>query len=304
MKNKLTIGTRGSELALWQAHHIGGLLKSLYPDLEINYKTITTKGDLILDKPLHSFGGKGIFTKELENELINGSIDIAVHSLKDMPTEQPEGLSIIAYSKRGPVNDVLIANEQIYRINSIPVNARIATGSIRRKAQLLWLLPDLDIVDIRGNITTRINKFESSDLYGLVLAEAGLERLSLINKISYQFPLTEMLPAVGQGVLCVEGRSNDKQTIELLSKVNDIETELCAQAERAFLKTLGGGCKTPIAAYCELRFGRLHFDGMVAARDGSDLIRYKIYGQPHETKRMGYQLARTLITHGANKFLE
>jgi len=237
-------------------------------------------------------------------ELINGSIDIAVHSLKDMPTKQPEDLSLIAYSKRGPVHDVLITHDQINRINLIPVNSKIATGSIRRKAQLLWLLPDLDIVDIRGNITTRIKKLDDSDWYGLVLAEAGLDRLSLANKISYHFALTEMLPAVGQGVLCIEGRSNDTPTIELLSKVNDIETELCIQAERAFLKALGGGCKTPIAAYCELKFGRLHFDGLVADKYGTELIRYKIYGQPSEAKKMGYQLAKTLISHGASKFLE
>lgn len=304
MKNKLTIGTRGSELALWQANYIGNLLKSIYADLEINYKIITTKGDQILDKPLHSFGGKGIFTKELEIELSNGTIDIAVHSLKDMPTVQPDDLSIIAYSKRGPVHDVLLSKNPISKIDEIPLNSKIATGSIRRKAQLLWLLPDLEIIDIRGNITTRINKFNDSDCFGLVLAAAGLERLSLTGKISYHFPMKEILPAVGQGVLCVEGRSNDKQTIELLSKLNDVETELCVQAERTFLKALGGGCKTPIAAYCALNSDRLQIEGLVANKNGTELINYTVYGQPSEAKKLGYQLAKTLISFGASKYLE
>jgi len=303
MKNKITIGTRGSELALWQAHFAGDLLSAKFPGLEVVYKIIKTKGDKILDTPLNLIGGKGLFTKELEAELLTGSIDIAVHSLKDMPTELPDGLELSAVTERHSVSDVLVAKRKGYTLNTLPVHATIATGSLRRKSQLLWWRPDLNIVDLRGNINTRLRKFHESDWHGMVLAKAGLERLGFTDDISHEFTFNEMLPAVGQGALCIEARTDDSETKEILSVIEDINTRKCVEAERSFLRTLGGGCKTPIAAHCRLVDGRLSLDGLVASTDGKALIRDNISADTSNPEITGRELAERLLEKGADKLL-
>jgi hydroxymethylbilane synthase len=303
MKNKLIIGTRRSELALWQANHIADLIRAKFPSLEIILKKVVTKGDKILDKPLETIGGKGLFTKELENELLAGSVDIAVHSLKDMPTELPEGLSILAIPQRGPVTDVLVSRRKEYNLNTLPIHASVATGSLRRKSQLLWWRPDFNIPDLRGNINTRINKFIESNWDGIVLAKAGLERLGLTDMITHEFSFNELLPAVGQGALAIEGRSNDSEIKEITSAINHRETELCTSAERSFLEALGGGCKTPVAAYASITNGKLLLQGLVGSADGRHQVRDSVEGNPEDANRIGKLLADKLINQGAKDLL-
>jgi hydroxymethylbilane synthase len=303
MKNKLIIGTRRSELALWQANFVATLLKKKFPSIEITLKEVVTKGDRILDKPLETIGGKGLFTKELENELLAGSIDIAVHSLKDMPTGLPEGLSILAIPQRGSVADVLVSRRKEYSLNTLPIHATVATGSLRRKSQLLWWRPDFNIPDLRGNINTRMRKFVESDWDGMVLAKAGLERLGLTGMITHEFSFNELLPAAGQGALAIEGRSDDTEITQITAAINHSETELCTSAERAFLESLGGGCKTPIAAYASIREDKMILQGLVGSTDGKQQVRYSIEGNPDDAKSLGTLLAGDLIIQGAKDLL-
>ncbi len=303
MKNKLIIGTRSSELALWQAHFVGNLLLKNNPSLNIVYKKISTKGDKILALPLEMLGGKGLFTKELENELLVGTIDIAVHSLKDMPTELPSGLSILGVTERGSVSDVLVSRRKEYNLNTLPPHAVVATGSLRRKSQLLWWRPDFNITDLRGNINTRMRKFIESNWDGMVLAKAGLERLNMTDMITHEFSFNEMLPAVGQGALAIEGRNDVPEIAELIATINDNETEMCVNAERSFLRILGGGCKTPIAAHCILQDDMLFLDGLVASVDGREQIRKQLFDKIDKPEILGNQLANILIELGANKLL-
>jgi hydroxymethylbilane synthase len=303
MKNKLIIGTRRSELALWQANNVAGLLKEKFPSLEIILKKVVTKGDKILDKPLEAIGGKGLFTKELESELLAGTIDIAVHSLKDMPTELPAGLSILAVPERGAVADVLVSRRKEYNLNTLPIHATVATGSLRRKSQLLWWRPDFNIPDLRGNVNTRIQKFLDSDWDGVVLAKAGLERLGLTDRITHEFSLKELLPAAGQGALAIEGRSNDKDVAQIVAAINHSETELCTLAERSFLQALGGGCKTPIAVYASIENAKMFIQGLVGSADGKKLLRKHLTGDAALAKHLGELLAEKLINQGAKDLL-
>ena len=303
MKNNIIIGTRGSRLALWQARFIGDMLKKKHQTLQVEYKTITTKGDKILNSPLEQIPGKGLFTKELENELLTGAIDIAVHSFKDIPTELPDGLTILGVTERGPAADVLLTHRKEYSLNTLPIHAKVATGSVRRKAQLLWWRPDFIIPELRGNITTRIQKFLDSDWHGIVLAKAGLERLELTGMITHEFTLREMLPAVGQGALAIEGRSDDSETAALVTLINHDSTRRCITAERSFLKTLGGGCKTPIAAYCTISRDTLTLEGLVGSPDGKQQIRETLNGSTESPEKLGMELAQILIDKGAKTLL-
>ncbi len=305
MKKKIIIGTRGSELAIWQAQFVEQLLVREFPSLLVENRIIETKGDKILNKPLELIGGKGLFTKELENELLNGTIDIAVHSLKDMPTELPAGLNLLGVTKRGPASDVLIVRSNEFSLATLPPSAAVATGSIRRKAQLFYKRPDLRIADLRGNINTRVQKFLESDWHAMVLAKAGLERLGISNLIIKELSFDEMLPAVGQGALGIEGRKDDNETIDLIKAIIDENTQVCTEAERAFLKALGGGCKTPIAAYCSLGDNdSLVLEGLVAATDGSVIIREKMTGHYDKPEMLGTLLAEELIQKGAKQLLK
>lgn len=304
MKKRIIIGTRGSELALWQAHFIGDLLLNAHSDLTVDYKTVKTKGDRILDKQLELIGGKGLFTKELENELLENKIDIAVHSLKDMPTELTEGLSLLGVTRRGAADDVLVSRNKNITFETLPQNAVIATGSLRRKAQLLYKRPDIRIADLRGNVNTRVRKFMESDWDAMVLAKAGLERLGMSNFITEELSFDIMLPAAGQGALGIEGRIGDTNSSDLIKTITDEDTQACISAERSFLKTLGGGCRTPVAAYCSVEEnGNLILDGLAASQNGNILIREKLSGEYSHPELLGQMLADILIQKGAKEII-
>lgn len=303
MRHKYIIGSRGSELALWQTKCVKATLEKHFPHIDLEIKIIKTTGDKMLDVALAKIGDKGLFTKQIENALLNGEIDLAVHSLKDLQTVQPSGLVIGAVSKREMPNDVLIAKK--YRsIDDLPSGARVATGSLRRKSQLLHYRRDLEIIEIRGNVPTRIAKFNESNLDALILAYAGVHRLDLDACISQIIPFEIVLPAVGQGAMAVEIREDNARLKELLQILNDQETESCVTAERAFLRTLEGGCQVPIGANAILENDEIRLEGMVGNLDGSINWREKIVGAKKDAEDLGISLAQTLIGKGANRLLE
>lgn len=303
MKQKLIIGTRTSELALWQAHFIKREIERLNKNVNVELKLIKTKGDKILNVALSKIGDKGLFTKELEVALLNNEIDIAVHSLKDLQTEIPEGLKLAAVSKRHNVEDVIISKKKNLTLENLRENAIIATGSLRRRAQILHLRPDIQIVELRGNVPTRIKKYLESNWDAIILARAGVERLKLSKHISSIIPKNVILPAVGQGALGIEISSSNKIAEEIVSSIHDEKTFYEISAERAFLKTLEGGCQVPIAALSELKSNGFYFEGLVAAVDGSILYKSKIKGKKIEATKIGNQLAKLLIKAGANNIL-
>ena len=302
-ERKFIIGSRGSELALWQTNFVKATLEKHFPLISLEIKIIKTTGDKMLDVALAKIGDKGLFTKQIETALLNREIDLAVHSLKDLQTVQPEGLMVGAVSKRETANDVLIAKK--YRsIDDLPNGAKVATGSLRRKSQLLHYRPDLQVFEIRGNVPTRIAKFESSDLDAMILAFAGVHRLNLEVHISQIIPLNVMLPAVGQGAMAVEIREDDADLKAFLGVLNDAETEICVNAERAFLRTLEGGCQVPIGANATLENGEIYLEGMVGNLNGTINWREKISGAKDDAEDLGERLARILIAKGANELLE
>ena len=302
-KRKFIIGSRGSELALWQTHHVKATLEKHFPELNLEIKIIKTTGDKLLDVALAKIGDKGLFTKQIESALLLREIDLAVHSLKDLQTIQPEGLIIGAVSKRETPNDILISKKYA-SINELPHGAKVATGSLRRRSQLLNYRPDLEIFEIRGNVPTRIAKFEESDLDAMILAFAGVHRLNLNQHIAQIIPFEIMLPAVGQGAMAVEIRKDDKDLREFLQVLNDAETETCVTAERAFLRTLEGGCQVPIGANATIENGEIRLEGMVGNLNGSVNWREKIVGAVGDAENLGKRLAEILIEKGANKLLE
>jgi hydroxymethylbilane synthase len=302
MTRKYLIGTRGSELALWQANWVKARLAVLSPETTFEIKVIRTTGDQVLDVALSKIGDKGLFTRQIETELMDGKIDLAVHSLKDLQTIQPDGLLIGATCERDIPNDAFVSRF-FETVDELPRRARVATGSLRRKSQLLHYRPDLEIVDIRGNVPTRLQKFADSDLDGLILAYAGLNRLGLKEKIRQTIPFTVMLPAPGQGALAVEVRSDDKRAMALCGGLDDASTRLCVTAERAFLRRLEGGCQVPIGAVATLQNDRVHLDGMVGSLDGSTVFREYIEGGADEADNLGIRLAERLIERGAGKLL-
>lgn len=303
MKNKIVLGSRGSQLALWQTRFVAHLLESFYPSLEIEIKIIETTGDAILETALSKIGDKGLFTKQIEERLLSGAIDLAVHSLKDLPTTLPQNLKIGAVMMREIPDDVLISTKYT-SLNKLPLEAKIATGSLRRKSQLLAHRPDLRIVDIRGNVPTRIQKMESADLDGMILAFAGVHRLDLDSYIKQRIPFDVMLPAVAQGVIGIEIREDDEQTEEILKPLNDFDTEICITAERGFLKTLEGGCQVPIGGNAILDKDELTLHGFVGNFDGSRTMRDAIKGKRSDASQLGIDLAVKMIGNGANELLE
>ncbi|VAX15791.1 Porphobilinogen deaminase, partial [hydrothermal vent metagenome] len=268
-KEKIIIGTRKSELALWQAYYVKKEIEKKFRNIKVEIKKISTKGDKILDVSLSKIGDKGLFTKEIEKELLEGTIDIAVHSLKDLPTVLPKGLELAAVTKRHDVEDVLIAKKKKVTLESLPECATVATGSLRRASQILHLRPDIKVVDIRGNVQTRLKKFAASKWDGMILARAGLERLKLKKHISSIIPTYQILPAVGQGAIGIEITSKNKFAKEIAKGIHDKKTELTVTAERAFLNALGGGCQVPIGAYAELKSNGLYLSGFVGSPDGT-----------------------------------
>jgi hydroxymethylbilane synthase len=306
----LRLGTRGSALALWQARWVKTRLEELHGGLAVELAVIKTSGDRILDSPLSKIGDKGLFTREIEAALLAGEIDLAVHSLKDLPTELPEGLKIGAVTERADVRDAFIPHPANPRTNLRDQlqEARIATGSLRRKSQLAALRPDYSIVDIRGNLNTRLRKLEESDWAGMVLARAGVVRLGLESRIGETIPVELMLPAVGQGALAVEIRSDDAETGELISGLSDPGTERGTAAERSLLRSLEGGCQVPIGAFGRLALdeqgnARLHLDAMVGSLDGSRIVRGTVEGPPAEAELLGARLAEELLSRGAQAIL-
>ena len=302
-KAKLVIGSRGSELALWQAKYIKKELEKKNKNLSVEIKIINTKGDKILDVALSKIGDKGLFTKELENELLKGSIDIAVHSLKDLQTELPAGLKLAAVTKRHPVEDVLIARKKGMKIKNLPEGAVVATGSLRRRSQLLHLRPDIKIEELRGNVPTRIKKFLDSKWNAIILARAGIERLKLSKHISSFIKAEEILPAVGQGALGIEIRSYNDFADKVLKTIHHEATYKAVLAERALLKALEGGCQVPIGAFAQLKPNGLYLDAVVGSVDGSVTFRKKMRGAKNSPEKLGQKLAKDLLKAGADKIL-
>jgi hydroxymethylbilane synthase len=302
-KGKLIIGSRGSQLALWQTHFVKGKLEEFFPEIKLEVKIIKTTGDKMLDVALAKIGDKGLFTRQIETALLDREIDLAVHSLKDLQTVQPATLTIGAVMARELPNDCLISTK--YRsIDDLPKNAKVATGSLRRKSQLLHYRSDLEIFEIRGNVPTRIKKFEESDLDAMILAFAGVHRLNLDSYIKQIIPSEIMLPAVGQGAMAIEIRSDDAEIRRLLQKLNDENTNFCVAAERNFLRTLEGGCQVPIGANARLENDKIYLEGMAGNLDGSINLRDSISGDKKDAADLGKRLAESLIEKGANKLLE
>lgn len=302
--NVVRLGSRSSDLALWQTNHVSRLLQAVWPDLPVVVETVTTKGDQILDTPLPLIGGKGLFTAELEAALRSGAIDAAVHSLKDLPTENPPGLTVGAVPARINPADVLVSRRG-YTLETLPDGATIGTSSRRRAAQILHLRPDIHIADIRGNVPSRIRKAlaENSPYDAVVLAHAGLERLGLLGEVSQVLSLDQMLPAPGQGALGVQCR-DEAASLALLAPLDDASSRAAVTAERAFLAGLGGGCAVPIAAHAWLSGGQLSLRGRVSALDGSRQIEVSGQSDPAEAQQLGRSLARDALEQGAAKLLE
>ena len=303
-KTNIIIGSRGSELALWQSHFVKKELERINRHISVEIKIIKTKGDKILDVALSRIGDKSLFTKELEVELLNKSIDIAVHSLKDLQTKIPEGLVLGAVSKRHAVEDVLIARKRGTTIFNIRENAVVATGSLRRRSQLLHLRPDIKTEDIRGNVPSRIEKFFKSEWDGIILARAGIERLELHKFISSVIEKEDILPAVSQGALGIEVREDNLSVLKILESLHDADTFSAVSAERELLRTLEGGCQVPIGAYAEVKLNGLYLDAYVGTVDGSVAFRSKMKGSKFIPERLGNKLAKDLIKAGAKEILD
>ena len=302
-KDSLIVGSRGSDLALWQAKFIKKELERKNKNLSIDIKIINTKGDIILDVALSKIGDKGLFTKELENELLNGTIDIAVHSLKDIPTILPKGIKLAAVTKRHQVEDILIARKRGITIRKLKEAAVVATGSLRRKSQLLHLRPDILIEELRGNVPTRINKFLESNWDAIILARAGVERLKLNKYISSIISTKEILPAVGQGALGIETKTNNHFAQLMLSKIHHEKTFIAVRAERSLLRELQGGCQVPIGAYAVVEPTGLFLDAVVASIDGSITFRKRMRGSKINPEKLGKKLASDLLKAGASVIL-
>lgn len=304
LKQKIIIGSRGSELALWQSNFIKKELEKKNKNVLVEIKIIKTKGDKILDVALSKIGDRSLFTKELEIALLNKKIDLAVHSLKDLQTEIPKGLKLAAVTKRHNVQDVIIARKRGVTIFNLPENATVATGSLRRKSQLLHLRPDLNIVDLRGNVPSRINKFLESDWNAIILARAGVERLKLNKHLSSIIKTDLILPAVGQGALGIETRADNTFVNEILKSIHHEKTYKAVLAERALLKFLEGGCQVPIGAFAEVKPNGLYLDALVGSLDGGLTFRKKLRGSKNNPEKLGKDLAKDLIQAGAKSILD
>jgi hydroxymethylbilane synthase len=299
----ITIGTRGSQLALWQANWVRDAIFRLQPDLNVELKTIKTRGDKILDAPLAKVGGKGLFVKEIEEALLDGRIDLAVHSMKDMPADIPEGLCIGAIPAREDPRDVLISRTGV-TLERLKAGARVGTSSLRRSAQLLHERPDFDIVPLRGNLDTRLKKLDGEPLDAIVLAAAGVRRLGLAQRITQVLDETIMLPAVGQGALCIEIRATDPRLAKVAGALDDAVTRQVVLGERAFLIRLEGGCQVPIAAHGHIDEKAYTLTGLVCDLDGSRRIKLSRTGPASRSQQIGLELAEALLERGAGEILE
>lgn len=292
---KLVVGTRGSNLALVQTNWVVDQLKKENPGVEFEVKIIKTKGDLIKDLPLDKIGDKGLFVKEIEKSLLDGEIDMAVHSMKDMPSYLPEGLKFAHSPKREDPRDALIFKEGYKSLGDLPQGARIGTGSKRRKYQLLKHRPDLEIVPIRGNIETRIKKIETEKLDGVVLAASGLRRAGLDDKIDYYIPTDIMLPAPAQGILALEIREDDKETEKIIDSIKDDITKIQIDAERGFLIGVNGSCHIPMGAYCEIEGEKITLTGLYGDGEGKKIVVQSQVGTLADAPKIGYELAKSVL---------
>ena len=303
MKNQIVIGTRGSKLALWQADYIEQRLREQYPELSVTQKRVTTKGDRILDVPLARIGGKGLFTKELEEEMLSGAIDLAVHSLKDMPAKVPDGLVIAAVTKRLDPGDALVSN-RFSSFEELPQGAKVGTSSLRRRAQLLCARPDLTMLDLRGNVNTRLRKLDEGEYDAIVLAVAGLKRLGFADRIRQVLPRDMVLPAVGQGALAIETRADDKETRDMLAFLRDDDTICCTEAERSFLARVEGGCQVPVGVYATAEGDGLNVEAVIASLDGQRFYRGNVKGTRRDAAKLGENLAGKLLDEGGAEILK
>lgn len=311
-RNKIIIATRGSKLALWQAEWIKSQIKNIHPDMEVELNKIKTTGDKILDVPLAQVGGKGLFVKEIEEAMLRGEADLAVHSMKDVPTDLPDGLHLSAICKREDPRDAFITavssqgsggGKTINSIKDLPEGAHVGTSSLRRMCQLLNKRPDIKITQLRGNVDTRLRKLDEGEFDAIILATAGIKRLGHEARITEKISTEISLPAIGQGAVGIECREDDAFINDLLARLNHEETWICVSAERAFLKKLEGGCQVPIAAHAQLKDGKLTIAGLVGSLDGKTLIKDSLEGKPEDAEALGTSLAEKLLSQGAGEIL-
>lgn len=298
----IKIGTRGSKLALAQTNSVVESMKKVAPEIAAEICVIKTSGDIMQDVSLLQIGGQGVFVKEIEEALLSGSIDLAVHSMKDVPGEIPEGLIFAAILQREDARDVLVSRGNV-KMEFMPKGARIGTGSLRRGAQIKAMLPDVTIVPLRGNIDTRLKKIETENLTGVILAAAGMKRLGYVAKIAQYLPVELMLPAVGQGALGLQIRRADTELANLLARLNHLQTAAEVTAERSYLRALGGGCRLPIAAFGKIEGKALSLEGLVAAPDGASVCRDKVQGEIAGAEEIGKMLAEMIMEKGGKKLL-
>jgi len=303
MRFELNIGTRGSQLALFQANWVKDQLSRTYPDLNVRLVKIKTTGDKIQDAPLAKIGGKGLFVKEIEEALLQKRIDLAVHSIKDVPTEFPEGLHLSVITRREDPRDVLISKDG-RTLRELAQKAKVGTSSLRRQAQLLHFRDDLELIPLRGNLDTRLKKLKTTNLDAIVLALAGVKRLGLEGMITEIISTEVSLPAIGQGALGIETRRDDREVEGRIGFLNDRESSIAVTSERAFLKKLEGGCQVPIAAYARTVGNALHIDGLVGTIDGKRLIRHHREGSIDGAEFLGIELADLLLSQGAKEVLD
>ena len=303
LEKTLKIATRQSPLALWQANYVKDRLQQQYPDLTVELVPMVTKGDVILDSPLAKIGGKGLFVKELENALLNKEADIAVHSMKDVPMQFPEGLGLAVICQREDPRDAFVSHS--YRtFTELPQGAVVGTSSLRRQCQLKALRPDLDIRSLRGNVGTRLSKLDNGDYDAIILASAGLIRLGLADRIASFIDVEQSLPAAGQGAVGIECRTDDVQVHTLLAPLADAETTYCVRAERAMNNHLQGGCQVPIGGYAVLQQGQLYLRALVGDIDGSRIIRAEGKSAVENAEVLGVKIAEQLLAQGADKILQ
>lgn len=302
MKKEILIATRESPLALWQANWVKERLLSIYPDRSVRLIGMTTEADRLLETPLVQMGGKGVFVKELEEALLDNRADIAVHSMKDVPMILPEGLCIPVMCERFDPRDAFVSNH-VKTLSNLPSGSIVGTSSLRRQSQILALYPDLALANLRGNVGTRLAKLDRDEFAAIILAAAGLKRLGLENRISSYLSLEESLPAAGQGVLGIECRENDNDTKEIIAALNHPETFVSVSAERAMCTRLGGGCQVPVAAYAEIKQGKLELRGLVAAVNGKTILRAHRVASVDHPEALGIAVSEELLQLGAGEIL-
>jgi hydroxymethylbilane synthase len=300
--NILRIATRKSPLAIWQAEHVTRRLQQLHPQLQIELVRMSTSGDKLLDSPLSQVGGKGLFVKELEQGLLSGAADIAVHSMKDVPVELPPGLHLPVILQREDPRDAFVSNQHA-SIDDLPPGARLGTASLRRQCQLRARRPDLDIVTLRGNVNSRLAKLDAGDFAAIMLAAAGLIRLGMGARITRLLDPGESLPAIGQGAIGIECRDGDSRVLDLIGALDHAPTHICVRAERALNTRLHGGCQVPIAGFAELGHGVILLRGLVGSLDGQRFVRGDISGRPEDAEELGTALAEDLLARGAGAIL-